>query len=877
MTGGLRYGLVSAAVLASLAGVSHAAEDTTDIDEVTVTGSRIRGVAPVGSPVISLGREELDLSSASTVADFLKEIPQVVGTGIDETRFVSTGINASNASRATAINLRGLSPAATLVLLDGHRVTPSGTAGAFVDSSAIPSSAIERLEVVADGSSALYGSDAIAGVVNLIIRKNFEGAETTLRDNFADGYSRFQASQLLGHRWSSGNVMLAYEFSTNDALNSSERDFYRADQRPRGGSDFRSQNCNPGTLRIGTTNYAIPTAASGVSPPASGLVAGTRNLCDNSYTDIIPDQHRHSAVLFASQELTERASVSFEGYWSLKKLEASFAAQGSATTSTALNVPATNAYFVRPTGTTAATQVDYSFFSQVGALSAKGESETYSGILETQIKLGSDWRMAAALSWGQNWDYTFSRAINTAALNAALASNNRATALNPYGLGTPQSVLDNIFTGQFAPAGRNTMTGGEARADGSLFEMAGGTVRMAVGAEYRRYALTPVTTRGTVTAPLVTIDPPDPRKVASGYAELYLPLVGSSNQRTGVQRLEVSLAGRIDDYSDFGTTTNPKIGVTWAPAGNLTVKGSYGTSFRAPALSDLKAPGAAATATTENDPRSTTGQSRGITVRAGNPDLGPEKARTWMLGIDVHPASLPGLKAELTYFDINYKNQIAAIFGGALQQETLYADVITRNPTQAQVNAVLASYALSGVLPVPVQYIIDARPQNRGKTVAAGLDFQSSYRWEPASFGQLRAGLTGTYYTKYDTQQTPTAPLLDRINFIGNPLKYRVRASLGWSRASFDANLALTHQSDYTDNTVTPIRDVASYTTVDLSLGYGFDDDAPGSWLRGVRVNLNATNLLDKDPPFVNSTAGFDPAQASPYGRLIAASITKRW
>ena len=234
MTGGLRYGLVSAAVLASLAGVSHAAEDTTDIDEVTVTGSRIRGVAPVGSPVISLGREELDLSSASTVADFLKEIPQVVGTGIDETRFVSTGINASNASRATAINLRGLSPAATLVLLDGHRVTPSGTAGAFVDSSAIPSSAIERLEVVADGSSALYGSDAIAGVVNLIIRKNFEGAETTLRDNFADGYSRFQASQLLGHRWSSGNVMLAYEFSTNDALNSSERDFYRADQRPRG-------------------------------------------------------------------------------------------------------------------------------------------------------------------------------------------------------------------------------------------------------------------------------------------------------------------------------------------------------------------------------------------------------------------------------------------------------------------------------------------------------------------------------------------------------------------------------------------------------------------------------------------------------------------
>ncbi|HXS29958.1 MAG TPA: hypothetical protein VN755_03905, partial [Steroidobacteraceae bacterium] len=105
MTGGIRLGLVSAAVLASLSGVTQAAEDAGEIEEVTVTGSRIRGVAPVGSPVIALGRDDLNLSASSTVADFLKEIPQVVGTGIDETRFVSTGINASNASRATAINL----------------------------------------------------------------------------------------------------------------------------------------------------------------------------------------------------------------------------------------------------------------------------------------------------------------------------------------------------------------------------------------------------------------------------------------------------------------------------------------------------------------------------------------------------------------------------------------------------------------------------------------------------------------------------------------------------------------------------------------------------------------------------------------------------
>ena len=215
----------------------------TELEEVMVTGSRIRGVAPVGSPTIALDRSALTSTTASTVSDFLKEVPMVTSVGIDETSFTSTGISASNASRASAINLRGLSPVATLVLVNGHRVTQSGTAGAFVDASAIPTVAIERVDVVADGASALYGSDAIAGVVNLILRSNFTGAETTARINSADGYQRTQFSQILGHNWGSGHAMFAYEYSKNDALNSTERSFYTQDQRARGGSDFRLSTC----------------------------------------------------------------------------------------------------------------------------------------------------------------------------------------------------------------------------------------------------------------------------------------------------------------------------------------------------------------------------------------------------------------------------------------------------------------------------------------------------------------------------------------------------------------------------------------------------------------------------------------------------------
>jgi iron complex outermembrane recepter protein len=871
-------GMASGAMLATHAAAQEVKQEAgaEEVSEVVVTGSRIRGVAPVGAPVIALGRDNLAISAATTVADFLKEVPQVVGIGVDETRFATSGINASNVSRATAINLRGLSPAATLTLLDGHRVTPSGTSGAFVDSSAIPAVAVQRLEIVADGASALYGSDAVAGVVNMILRKDFVGAETSLRNSSADGYSRLQASQLFGHDWGSGNAMVAYEYMTNDALSSSERSFFRQDQRAQGGNDFRAQSCNPGTVRIGTNTYAIPQLPPNTAPTAASLVRGTFNLCDNSLADIIPKQSRHSAVVYLNQEINDRASVSFEAFWSKKDLLVTYAGQGSASTTTVLNVPATNAYFARPAGTTGNVQVDYNFLSQYGALSADGESETYSGVLEGVLKLGGDWRANLGVVWGQNYDYTFSRAVDPAALSRALASGNQATALNPWGLGTPQAVVNEILSGQFSPDGRNTMSGSTLRADGPLFEISGGMVRMAVGAEWHDYSLKPGVTRGTITAPVRTFDPPGPRTVKSGYVELYVPLVGVNNARPGLQRLDLSIAGRLDEYSDFGRTTNPKIGLTWTPLNSLTVKGSYGTSFRAPSLSDLKAPGEATQVSTQPDPRSVTGTSRGLNIRAGNADLGPETSRTWTVGLDWHPESLPDLRTDLTYFNISYDNQIASIQGNALQQEALYVDVITRNPTQAQVAATIARWPLNGVLPIPVEFITDGRPQNRGKTTAGGFDLQASYGWTLPDASRLRVSVSGTYYTRFDTQQTPTAPTLGRISVINFPVEYRARTSLSWTRGGFNSNLWFNFQDSYLDNSVTPNRTVSAFNTVDLALGYAFSEDF-GKWLEGVSVNVNTTNLLDEDPPFVNVTAGYDPQQASPFGRFIAAGITKTW
>ena len=845
-------------------------------ETIVVTGSRIRGVAPVGAPTLSLGRAEIATSTASTVADFLKEAPQVVGTGIDESSF-TTSVAASNVSRATAINLRGLSPVATLVLLDGHRVTQSGTAGAFVDTSVIPTIALQRVEVVADGASAIYGSDAVAGVVNMIVRRDFTGAETALRVNAADGYQRNQFSQLLGTQWGSGNAMFAYEFTENDSLNSTERrNFWSQDQRARGGDDFRQSTCYPGNIIASGVSYALPQSSAGQPIDPASLVANTRNLCDNAITDIIPAQKRHSALFSVRQDLTDRMRLNVGGYYSRKTFEPEFAAQGSVTSFATLTVPNTNAFYVLPPGVNATRlSVERSFVDEAGLRSADGLSETYSGTADLEIDLAGDWRMQLAGSWGQNYDRTFSRTIYTPALTAALASSDPAKALNPFGPGTNPDVIDGIFIGQFTPAGRNTMAAAEVRADGGLFDISGGSVRLAVGSEYRRNSLSTSTTRGTVDAPLADIGYND-RDVISGYAEVFVPIVGTPNARPGIQRLSLSMAARYDEYSDFGSTSNPKVGITWQPRDSLELRGSYGTSFRAPGLSDLRPPGQANVASTALDPKSPTGQSRGITIRAGNPDLGPEEATTYTLGAKWTPLALPELSIDVTYFAIDYENQIATPFGASpLQQEDIYADVITRNPTPEQIDAVLNNgLPLSGVLAPVIEYIIDTRPMNRGITDARGFDLQTRYRWLFDRMGSLSWRMTGTYFTTYDTQLTPNAPVLERVNTIDYPLRFRARSDLNWSIDDLGVGLAVNYSSGYRDTSFQPNRDIDSFVTLDLNASYGFGGN---SSLAGLTVSLNIANVLDEDPPFVNQTSGYDGGKASPYGRLFSIGLTKSW
>jgi iron complex outermembrane receptor protein len=854
---------------------SAVAQETPPLDEVVVTGSRIRGAQAVGSNVISLDRETMVDAGAATTGDLIRKVPQIVGLGASETASGAQN-GAANATRSLAVNLRGIGSNATLLLLGGRRMPAAGTQGQVTDASVIPSIALERLEVVADGGSAIYGSDAVTGVVNLIPRRDFVGAESSLRYGAGDEYYDYSVAQLFGTSWGSGHFMIAADHSYHSSLEGTDRDFYSSDLRSRGGTDFRSQQCEPGTILVGTTPYAIPPTSNGTLTPGS-VTAGTRNLCDNIQRgDIIPNARRTSVYASATQDLSDSLSLFSEGYYSRR----TFALQASQITSN-LTVTNTNPFYFNPTGGTGPITVQYDFAKDGGLPNDPGHAESWDGVLGARQRLGGDWRVELYASYGKSDDVVNRKQnLNTTAggINAALANTNPAVAFNPFGVGgiSNAQTVAAIRNGQFVIQGDTTLAMAATQADGTLFMLPGGAVKLAAGAEYREEELGGLLQQGSTVAPIL-VPSHASRYVRAVFAETLVPIVGRANSLTGVQQLELSLAGRYEDYSDFGDTFNPKFGVRWTPIDSLTVRGSWGTSFRAPGLAEIDPRSGGFGLYGDTLPcshRPPAATCFGIGIAGGNADLQPEEATTWSIGFDVHPMALPGLRASLTYFSIDYDHQIVGLRGTAgLLTNPIYSQYRVLNPSAADVSALLAS-GLPINTPInasQVTYIQDGRRQNLGGTIAKGLDGDIHNTWQ-TSIGDLTAGVTASYFTELTSSVAPGAPQLSVVDTINFPQRFRARLDVGISRGAFDAVAFVNHVGDYEQTGVTPIRDIDAYTTFDLHFGYKLD-----ALVDGLSVALDAQNLTDEDPPFVNLSGGYDPQTASPIGRVIAVSLRKAW
>jgi len=846
-----------------------------EVDEVVVTGSRIRGAEAVGSNVISLDRDVIVETGAPSTGDLLRKVPQIVGLGASETASGAQN-GAANATRSVAVNLRGIGSNATLLLIGGRRMPAAGTQGQITDASVIPAIALERLEVVADGGSAIYGSDAVTGVVNLIPRRDFTGAETSMRYGTGDEYYDWSVAQIFGTNWGSGHAMIAADHTYHSALEGTDRDFYSSYLVPRGGGDFRSQQCAPGTILVNNVPYAIPATSNGTLTPGS-VTPNTRNVCDNIPNgDIIPNLRRTSVFLSAEQDLTDSTTLFAEGFFSRR----TFSLKGAQVTGN-VNVPNTNPFYFNPTGGTGPVTVQYDFARDGGLPNDPGFAESWQGVLGVRQQLGGDWQLEVYGSYGASEDEVRRRQnLNTtpAGINTALADPNPATAFNPFGVGgiSNPATVAGIRNGQFVINGDTDLTVAAAQLDGSLFAIPGGNVKLAAGIEYREEGLGGLLSSGSTTAP-VYVPNKAKRDVTAFFAETLVPIVGSENRVAGIRTLELSIAGRYEEYSDFGETFNPKIGVNWSPFSALSVHGSWGESFRAPGLA-------------ENDPKSggyglygdnlpcahqppaTT--CFGIGIAGGNPDLKPEEATTWSIGVDLHPDALPGFRASLTYFSIDYDNQIVGLRGSAgLLTNPIYSQYRMLNPTPAEVNALLSS-GLPINSPINaglVTYIQDGRRHNLATTFAKGLDADIRNVWE-TGIGDLSAGINASYFTKLSTSTGPGAPEVDVADTLNFPQRFRSRADFGWRRDAFDVVAFVNYIGDYKQTGVVPVRDIDDLMTIDLHIGYDMD-----AIVSGLSLALDVQNVTDEDPPFVNISGGYDPQTASPIGRLFALSLRKSW
>ncbi|WP_044562696.1 TonB-dependent siderophore receptor [Azospirillum sp. B4] len=840
-------------------GADKAAAADTVLEEIVVTGSRIRGVPPTGSNLISVSSEDIKTIGAVTTADLLATVPQL--------NSFNTAPRASVGGFGPfAPGLRGLPSSATLVLMNGHRLVGAAANDTSPDYPNIPSLAIERVEIVADGASSVYGSDAIAGVVNFITRQRFSGAEADVRYGLSDGYHSTSASGVIGHAWATGSVMAAYQFMKNDNITGGERDYRTQDFRPSGGVDTRSIYCPSPNVYLPQTG-AIPYAAPNFAP-------NTTNYCDNGAgVDLFPRSRMHSGYLTARQELGEHVTAWADLLYSDRKdtIQAALPIQ-------ALTVTAANPFFQAPPGSGAVYEtVLYRADNLFGADHATNTDNARAGNssagIDVQLPADLNLSVYGTFNWATNVAYI--PGVNPVALAMAAAGTSAATALDPFGQRTAPGVVAAITDYSTSVTVRQHTNLGAVKLDGPLLDLPGGQLKFAVGGEYRNETFSQ---RGFVGATSVpeNLD----RDIYSAFGELFAPLVGAGNELPLVRRLSLSLSGRYDHYSDFGSTTNPKVGVNWDPVEGLTFRGTYGKSFRAPGMRQVGATvgayylDAASSAIYARDPSRGAAQVNTIYLLGGNHDLQPEKARTYSFGADWQPGFLPDFHAGATFYDVHFDGAIGVPPSSLIFTDPTFASIVYRNPTPAQL-ASLLGIAAPVNLPTPLPQIgnlLDERLGNFGIRDTNGLDFDLGYH-RAVSFGTVFAGLAGNYIFKFNTQLSPTAPVSDSLK-LGLP-QWTFRGTLGATIGAVSVVGFVNYQDGVTNAFNTPtgtaVYSTDPYTTVDLRVTWTLPDTG---FTSKTELALQINDLFDKRPPFFPATDGIG-SNYNPIGRFAAINLKK--
>lgn len=849
----------SACVSAVIAAFSAQAQTPTNaIEKVLITGSNIKRVDLEGpAPVTVINREEIDRSSAATIGDFVRNLTVNSGNSYSE-----SAVN--NQSGAAGVSLRGLGQKSTLVLINGRRMANHAFSqngqDTFVDINSIPRAAVERIEILKDGASAIYGSDAIAGVVNFILKKNYQGSSISANAGRSTegglGERSVSVAAGIGDLAADKyNVLGVIDYFHRDRMMLTDREFFgpAADfrSRPGGGLPFTSSSAGtwvqPTGVAGGSRAPFKPCLGNGVEMPGS-LFFASGTVCANNtaaYITAFPEADRlglmAKGVREISPDLTGFAEVSYANNGSkwINQQQTMTTATVSLDPVTHLPkafsvlIPATNAS--NPYGKPA--NLRYTFFD-VGPRALELQTDAYRVLAGLNGTTGAwDWETAVGVSKSKITEDTRNQ-VDAFALTRVIANGN-------YNFAAPtpaQTDSLRIGTQRNASSDLKFIDG---KATTSLTNLAGGPLGVAVGFDIRHESMSdkpdPFITEGRILGTGASAISGS-RSTTAVYAELNAPFT---------KQIEVQLAARSDHYSDFGSAFTPKVGAKWVPMPEVLFRASYNKGFRAPTLAE-NAQSTALGFASVTDPTRGNSSNFVAAIKQGNPRLEPEKSDAYSVGVVLEPTK--NLTAGIDYYSIDQKNLVASNgIQYMVNNEALFRSSIVRDPATGVIQTIYDSYS------------------NVAKVSTSGIDADVSYKMVNVLPGKVTLRGNVSYLISWKQPPAVGQQLKDFAGTNGGPAGAlpRVRSKFGidWDYGKLTSSFNVNYTTHYrqmgaTMNPATQLEFVPGLATMDLYLAYsGFKD---------VKLMASVQNLADKQPPFdPGASAMYSATQYDLRGRYV--------
>ena len=875
-----RLGVATMAMMGADVGAQDESFSERDTIRIEVTGSNIKRTDTDGLlPLQIITRTEIERAGWTTAAELMSHVAANFNGRNDRESIGQAAIPGF-----AGANLRGIGEGYTLVLLNGRRLANYAFLGFAVDLSVIPFAAVERVEILRDGASSIYGSDAIAGVVNFVLRKDYRGFEVSGHVESPEhrGADQSQVTATVGFgdlvkdRY---NAFINVDWQRGRALAGRDREFARTGYRPEQGLINLGFGTFPGGIEIWHGDQPegtrFPSAAAGCAPPLSRLIPEFDNACAFDFAnivDIVPPTETVTLLARGTVQVAPDHQLFAEYSYARRDLQFKIAptavSRFNSNGLTPIRYPAGGPFY--PTEFAAANglsgDLDVQFRTmELGPRINETRTQAQRLLLGAEGRIGSwDYNTAYDHSVDEARDTIRHGYVSTSRLAAAMLTG----LINPFGPSGDEGrrLLETTEIAPDSRTAKGTLDQVDFRASTQWGRLPGGAIGFAAGAEARRERLedhpTAIQETGDVQGLGSKIVPEHAaRRVGALFVEANLPFIAS---------VEAQLSARYDYYSDFGGTTNPKVALRWQPSRALLFRGAWGTGFRAPTLADLHGAQVERFSfeQTASDPlRCPVTHSEtdcDVVFRlleGGNPDLKPEHSTQYTFGVVWEP--VVGTSASIHYWHMQLRDVLGSLDLGTIFDhiDIFGSSNVVRGPPDAEHPS----------LPGPIHHLI-VTGQNVGRMATAGFDIDLRARSPALRMGRFSAELDASYLTKSEGQLTgfPAESSLGRYGFFSPVPRWRHYAAVNWERGAWNATLAQTFQTGYSDEN--PLADgaprrVSSYSIWDVQGSY--------TGVRNLTVTLGVRNLFDRDPPFTNgsSSTGWERAYADPRGRTYYATL----